>query len=284
VIVAATEDSWEHTIVPRLMAAQADLTRVYRVDVVTAEGFEGRLTLPADIGGLAEQALGVDAAMILLDPLISRLAASLDSHKDGEVRQALEPLVAVADRCHSVVLGLIHTNKTGTADALTAIMGSRAFVAVARSVLFAMTDPYDEDRRLLGQPKNNLGRSDLPTLTYRIAGVMVAETAEGPVWTGRLEWTEDTDLTINDALEAIAQGARKGATKDAAEWLAGYLESQGAGVNSKTVEAAAKTAGHAWRTVQRAAEKLNVDQQSSGFPRSTYWFLTSPEPVREERF
>src|SRR3954464_6558261 len=32
VIVAATEDSWGHTIVPRLMAADAHLALVYRVD------------------------------------------------------------------------------------------------------------------------------------------------------------------------------------------------------------------------------------------------------------
>ena len=33
VLVCATEDSWEHTIVPRLIAADADLTFVYRVEV-----------------------------------------------------------------------------------------------------------------------------------------------------------------------------------------------------------------------------------------------------------
>jgi hypothetical protein len=33
VLVAASEDSWEHTIVPRLMAAGADLDLVYRVEV-----------------------------------------------------------------------------------------------------------------------------------------------------------------------------------------------------------------------------------------------------------
>jgi 5S rRNA maturation endonuclease (ribonuclease M5) len=49
VIVAATEDSWEHTIVPRLMAAGADLTRVYRVDVITSEDVHTELSLPRDV-------------------------------------------------------------------------------------------------------------------------------------------------------------------------------------------------------------------------------------------
>jgi AAA domain len=35
VLVAATEDSWSQTIVPRLIAADADLSRVYRVEIMT---------------------------------------------------------------------------------------------------------------------------------------------------------------------------------------------------------------------------------------------------------
>jgi hypothetical protein len=98
VIVAATEDSWEHTIVPRLMAARADLDRVYRVDVVTYAGLETGLSLPRDMLGLEDAVREVDAALILLDPLMSRLDAKLDTHKDAEVRLALEPLVRTACR------------------------------------------------------------------------------------------------------------------------------------------------------------------------------------------
>ena len=76
-----------------------------------------------------------------LDPLISRLDAGLDTHKDAEVRQAHEPIVALAERTGVHITGLIHVNKSGTADPLTALMGSRAFAAVARAVLFVMEDP-----------------------------------------------------------------------------------------------------------------------------------------------
>ena len=47
VIVAASEDSWEHTMVPRLMAAGANLDLVYRVDVETAEGTDTCSRSPA---------------------------------------------------------------------------------------------------------------------------------------------------------------------------------------------------------------------------------------------
>src|SRR5665647_1533089 len=73
VLVCATEDSWEHTIVPRLMAAGADLTRVYRVDVVTAMDITVSMSLPRDLEGVERAANEVDAALMLLDPLVSRL-------------------------------------------------------------------------------------------------------------------------------------------------------------------------------------------------------------------
>ena len=130
--MCATEDSWEHTITPRLMAADADLELVYRVDVVTSDGAPGGLTLPADTVTMEAQLREVGAVLLLLDPLMSRLEAALDTHKDSEVRQALEPLTALADRSGVAVLGLIHVNKSRTNDPLSSLMGSRAFAAVSR--------------------------------------------------------------------------------------------------------------------------------------------------------
>lgn len=152
VIVAATEDSWAHTIVPRLMAAGADLDRVFRVDVTTADGVGTSLVLPKDLQALERAVTEVGAALILLDPLISRLDERLDSYKDPDVRRALEPLVAVADRTRTTVVGLIHVNKSTSTDTLTLLMGSRAFAAVARAVLFVMTDPDDDTLRLAPIP------------------------------------------------------------------------------------------------------------------------------------
>ena len=193
VIVAATEDSWEHTIVPRLMAAGADLDRVYRVDVETYEGVETTISLPRDLAAVEDAVRQVDAALLLLDPLMSRLDSQLDTHKDAEVRLALEPLTALADRTGVAVVGLIHVNKSHSTDPLTTLMASRAFAAVARAVLFVMRDPDDDGTRLLGSPKNNLGRDDLPSLTFRIESAHVADTDEGEVWTGRVQWVGERE-------------------------------------------------------------------------------------------
>ena len=65
---------------------------------------------------------------------MSRLSDRIDTHRDAEVRLALEPLAALANRAGMSVLGIIHHNKSGSTDPLQVIMGSRAFTAVARSV------------------------------------------------------------------------------------------------------------------------------------------------------
>ena len=82
VIVAATEDSWGHTIVPRLMAAGADLDRVYRVDVQTYAGFETGLSLPRDLTALGE-AVGQQGLQ-----LVGRAAAPAAESGDVESGRA----------------------------------------------------------------------------------------------------------------------------------------------------------------------------------------------------
>ena len=277
VIVAASEDSWSHTIVPRLMAADADLDQVFRVDVTTAEGVDTTLSLPRDLVALERVTRDVQAAAIILDPLLSRLDSTLDTHKDAEVRLGLEPLVKLADASDAFVLGLIHVNKGTSADPLTLLMGSRAFAAVARSVLFAMVDPDDETQRLLGQPKNNLGRADLPTLAFQINGVCVAETDEGQVWTGQLEWLGQADRSITEAVDAAAGSADdRSATSDASDWLTDYLGSVAGKQDASIVLQEGRKMGHSRNALYRARKRLRLISESEGFPRRAYWVLPSP--------
>jgi hypothetical protein len=274
VAIAATEDCWDYTLVPRLMAADADLTRVFRVDVEAA-GIETALSLPHDLPDVERRIVEHEVAVLMLDPLLSRLDADLDSHKDAEVRQMLEPLVGMAERTACTVLGLIHVNKSSSSDPLTTLMASRAFVAVARAVLFAMTDPDDEKTRLLGQPKNNLGRLDLPTLSFQINGVVVADTADGPVWTGQLNWTGESERTIRDALQQAAEmsGGNRTVVSEAADWLQDYLASQDGKADSTEIKREGQKAGHDKNALHRARIKLKVATVSEGFPRRTIWTL-----------
>lgn len=285
VIIVTTEDSWTMTIAPRLRAAGADMTRIFRTEVTTAAGVETGLSLPHDLDELQRNAVEQDVALVILDPLLSRLDASLDTHKDSEVRQALEPLAAVAERTKVTIVGLIHLNKTTTADPLTAIMASRAFAAVARAVLFVMEDPDDKAVRLVGNPKNNLGRTNLPTLRFTIEETVVGEDPDDglPVKAPRIAWQGTSATSIHDALANILAGPKvKSKRAEAEEWLVEYLQARPDGREaSAKVREAAEAAGIGDQPLRRAREHAGILVEQAGFPRQTYWQLPTrlmPEP------
>jgi AAA domain len=68
VIVSATEDAWEQTIVPRLMANDAALDRVIQVDAVTPEGAPEGIKLPDDLAELETLIRDEGVVLVLLDP------------------------------------------------------------------------------------------------------------------------------------------------------------------------------------------------------------------------
>ena len=221
VVVAAAEDSWAHTVVPRLLAAGADLTRVLRVQIRLADLGTCELSLPDDVHVLGDVIRDHDVAMVVLDPLISRLSRRLDTHRDAEVRLGLEPLARVADETGAAVVGLIHVNKTATRDPGTSIMGSRGFVAVARAVMYVAVDTQDPRQRVLSVTKSNVGLDDtagLASLSYSVEGSTV-ETAEGPATTARVVWTGVAARGVREILAAGQDHGGGGSARATADWL-----------------------------------------------------------------
>jgi hypothetical protein len=262
VVVAATEDAWAQVIVPRLMAAGADLGKVYRADVVK-EDMEaaGQLDLPRDLDALEAAIREQDVALVLLDPIISRLNGALDTHKDQHVRQGLERLNAIGERSGCAFLGVIHLNKTATTDPLTAIMGSRAFAAVARAALFVAQESVLEGvERTLAFPKNNYGPT-ARSRTFKIETANVGKDTDGrDILTSRVVWGAETERTARDILEA-AQESRKATNtprKDARAWLEKRLQGKGA-VSSAVLKDEAASEEISERTLKRAQRDLGLE-------------------------
>lgn len=276
VLVCATEDSWEHVIIPRLMAAGADLELVHRVEVATDDHDPQPLDLPVDVDALRAAIEETDAVAVLLDPLLSRVSARLDTHKDAEVRQALEPLTRLAAATLAAILGVMHLNKAGGTEPLTAVMGSTAFSAVARSVSMIVPDPDNDDQRLFATVKNNLGRTDLPTLRFRIESrpVKVAGTT---TFVGGIEFTGESDLSIGEAMaETLAANgpSSRSSLQAASTWLEEYLTQHGGGASREQALAAGKELGHAGRTVERAMRQHpKITSERSGMPARAMWIL-----------
>lgn len=286
VLVSATEDSWAHVIIPKLMAVGADLDLVFRVEVLPdSGGLEGvPIELPYDLQGLERAAIESRAVLAVLDPLISRLSSKLDTHKDGDVRRSLEPLGAVAARTGMAILGLIHHNKSGGSDPLNSIMGSRAFTAMARSVHSVVRDPDDEEarRRLFGTVKNNLGPADLPLLAFHIVSAPVDGGNAGILPSARVEFLEEMDGSIAEMMQADLDGGEtRTAVADASEWLERYLSERRGAAESGSIKEAARKAGHSLATLHKARRRLKIvaTNVQGVYPRQTQWIMNASPVV-----
>ena len=282
VIYVAVEDSWKFTIVPRLMAAGADLDQVYRAEVRTVEDETVSLSLPADNREL-EDVIGQNAiAMVVLDPLMSAISDTLDTHVNRQVRQALDPLARMADRTGAVVLGIAHFNKSSGTDASSLITASGAFKDVARYIFAFATDPED-GTQVISQTKNSLGRSNLPSLAYRLISATVP-TRKGDTDVGRFVLDGESERSVHDIL-ASSGGAGETAEKTRAEE---FLRKALAGGprRTKDVEEEAKEAhGISKRTLERARGILRIPavQRPTGPPKgkagtpAMEWWIALPE-------
>jgi len=277
VMIVATEDSWSTTIVPRLMAAGADLSKVFRLSTVTEQGQDsGAVTLPGDLEDFEALVVEGQVALVILDPLMSRLSDRLDSHCDGAVRQALEPLVAIAERTGACILGLIHVNKSQTTDAMNSVMASRAFGAVARSVLFVIVDPDKPQVRYLQVVKSNLGSTDLATMTFTIEPVQVLSDSGETLEVGRTVWGVDSSRTVREILVESAGPTTTRITRvDVAKaWLEGELQARGGQASRSELLSSGQAKGFPEALVKRARGALGLTSSTTGtYPNRTVWSL-----------
>ena len=274
VVIWSGEDDPADTLVPRLRAAGADMTRVHFIDGMR-DGADRYPFDPArDSDSLLEALAGIgDVRLLVIDPIVSAVAG--DSHKNAEVRRSLQPLVDLAQRQRCALLGVTHFTK-GTAgrEPVERITGSLAFGALARLVMVtAKAEAKDGEpaRRFLARAKSNIGpdgggfvydlqQGELPGFP----GVA----ASSVLWGAALEGTARELLA-----DAEQQDDEAGEQRDAADWLRDVL---GYGpMPVKDVKRQADECGFAWRSVQRAMRRAGVESRRGGFGQPATWRLAS---------
>jgi AAA domain/Bifunctional DNA primase/polymerase, N-terminal len=247
-LYVAVEDSWKHTVVPRLLAANANLSRIARFDIVTDTDEAISLSLPHDNNKLEETIRENDIALVVLDPLMSLINEDLDTHREREVRKALDPLVGIADRTGAVILGIAHFNKGSGTDISARITGSGAFKNVPRAVFGFARDP-ESGNCVITQSKNSLGRSDLPSLAYRIESAEI-QTPKGITYTGRFVPLGVSDKSVTDILATAGRTDNKEAgdgLTPSQRFVVAYIEEHGdhnGEVTSRDVIEAGHSAGY----------------------------------------
>lgn len=273
VLIWSGEDDPADTLLPRLIASGANRAKCYFVQGTRVDGELVPFDPASHMTALEEQARHIGGVRLLIvDPVVSAVAG--DSHKNTEVRRALQPLVDLGARLGAAVLGISHFSKGGAgADPASRVVGSIAFTAVARVVLVAAKVKGDdgEDKRILARGKSNIGPDD-GGFEYAIEQ---AEPLPG-IHASYVQWGQGVAGTARELLRepddaSDANTEREAGAVDAArDFLQEVLQS---GITpSKRVQEEAKAAGVSWASARRAADALGI-RKRRGEGGLWYWQL-----------
>jgi hypothetical protein len=201
VIMVTAEDALDSEVVPRLVAAGANLDRVYILKSIRTDKQQRQFLLAEDLIALEREIARIgDVGLITIDPITAYMGGKMDSHKATEVRSQLGPLKDFAERINTAVSAITHPAKNASQRAIDHFIGSQAFIAAAR-IGHVCTEEIEEDedgnreptgRTLFTNPKNNPHKM-MPTLAYTIGELVVgqdpqtAETIAAP----RVIWDDE---------------------------------------------------------------------------------------------
>ena len=276
VLIWSGEDDIQDTLLPRLMAAGADLSKVHFITSTFKDGSSYPFDPSTDMDFLSEKIalLPTQPALLIVDPIVA--AVSGDSHRNAEVRRALQPLVDLAALRHCAVLGISHFSKGSQGkDPVDRVTGSLAFGALARVVMATARLPEGGplgDKRIMVRAKSNIG-DDGQGFVYDLE---VTEPVEG-IEATRVTWGEALDGNARELLGMADPAPEDGegeSRSDVESFVRGILAD--GPVTAKQMKADADGAGYSWPQVKRAASRLKVEKRKEGFDRGWVWALPQP--------
>lgn len=271
VLLLNAEDDARDTIRPRVAAAGADLNRV---NIFFAPGLDmsWRPQFPDDMNQLARTIRETAAVLVVLDPMISFLAANTSANNDQSMRNALGPLGELAAQTGACILLVRHLRKSGGANAIYRGMGSIGILGAVRTGLMIARHPDDPELRVFSQTKTNVGPPGA-TLNFRLG----RRDETGPTvvnWAGSLDLTADELFGTNLPLRAGSRTRER-----ATEWLRLFLV--GGPRRASEVFEAARTAGIPERTLYRVKVTAGIRSNAVHCDGKTEWWWYDPVADRE---
>jgi hypothetical protein len=158
VLLAISEDNPSTTVIPRLMAAGANLEHVKFFHRVKLNEGSRQLQLSSDTRNLKR---GLEAnptvTLIVLDPLES-FSGDVDINKNQEIRPVMDALSSLCKRTRTTIVGIVHDNKRSDVSAIQKIPGGSAVAGAARSALGFSRDPDNRNEYFMSMVKGNLSK------------------------------------------------------------------------------------------------------------------------------
>ena len=285
VAILTAEDGLRDTLVPRLMAAEADMSKIHFITgtkIGGAVGDEAMFDITTDIAALRKYFTDYPAIRVLIiDPLTAYLGAGTRAKENTEVRRVLMPLVKLIEDFNISLVVNNHLNKAG-GKALYRILNSIAFVAVGRIIHVVVEDADNHDLKKFICSKINIGSKPLG-LTYVIQKVWIKGEQGEEIETSRISWgTTHIDETADEALAEAGSGV-KTSTDEAIEFL--LLVLADGRVSVPDIEAEARAAGFLGegnqirqsKPFRSAKDALKIVSSRDGFgPGAVYYWSLLP--------
>jgi putative DNA primase/helicase len=282
VIIFTAEDDIKRTIIPRLVAAGADLARVEIVEMVkNPDGSERVFNLVTDVPLLKAKIDEVgNVVLVIIDPIASHLGVGkVAASSQTDVRGALAPLTKLGEDKQASILGVMHFNKKADiTNAVLRVADSIAYVALARSVYIAVEDPENDGAHLFVKAKNNLAPRNIAALRYMIGvkeNVGYDQKLEKQIDAPYILWDNTpVKITATEAMEAAAGGTRVKAKDEARDFLQSRLAM--GPVKADDIFDEAKALCIAKSTVKRAKRELKVVSEKEQGTTKGPWFWRLP--------
>jgi len=280
VLMCSAEDDPEDTIVPRLIAAGADLARIEFWEAVTESDPESgaavsrAVSLDRHLGQLAEIARRKAGRLrlVTVDPIAAFLGEA-DSHKNSDIRTLIAGLARIAAEHRFALLIVSHLNKGSGNKAVYRVMGSLAFVAAARACFAVMRDPENGERRLMLPVKNNLA---VDTDGFSFCLNVADNDAPYVAWGDEPVSQQTTDQMLEGESLSPREQAVSARVREVAEWLKGELAH--GPVAAADLWLHSEQNGFSKRDVNRAKKLLGVRGEVKGFRGGWQWSLPRAKP------
>jgi hypothetical protein len=269
VVIVSAEDGLADTIVPRLAAAGADLSRIVALEKVPDEEGGHPFVIPDDLASLERAIADAGARLVVIDPLMAFLSGGTNSHRDQDVRRALARVHDMAERTGAVVLVVRHLNKTAGGPAVYRGGGSIGIIGAARSGLLVARDPDHDDARVLASTKSNL------CAPPSSLGWHLEDTESG---VARVVWDGPSEHGADALLSLPTSGDERTSREEAKDFLREFLSA--GPVGAKETQNAARESGISDATLRRARLDLGVVLERAGFQGRSMWSLP-PTLVQE---
>lgn len=295
VLIFTDEGHLNSVGIPRLIAAGADLDRVFFI--APPKKKRGKVEgdsclLPDGARMMSDMIRECDAVFAVWDPITDFLAEDIQTHNDASVRRALRPLAIELAASGASGLALRHMNKDSSVRAKFRGGGTTAFQNRARVHLVTGELPSGHDHKFgVAMVDTNMSVKVQGTLTYSIVDSTLEMDEEGS-FVGKVEWGELEEIHEDELTSGPSEkrGPHPTTRNEVVMILEELFQIAPKWPQKKVMEKIKEAGLPANRTlIQKAKTQLGIQsvperrRGANGGTLGWYWVLETAKVKRSER-